>query len=364
MQPTNSIIATSGELTLAEQIRQLGLNLGLQAVHFSSPSTDEHELRFQQWLDAGHHGEMDWLQRNKDKRFHGGQLHPGTKTVISVRMDYLPDGAPPFNILSDPNKAYVARYAVGRDYHKVLRKRLTLFAKQIAQLAGEHGYRPFVDSAPVMERQLAEKSGMGWIGKNTLLLAPGAGSWFFLGELFTDLELPFDEPFEKNHCGSCQECLVKCPTDAFTQAGVLDARKCISYLTIEYSGSIPVDLRSKMGNRIYGCDDCQLVCPHNNKADTSAESDFTPRHQLDQASLTDLFSWDETTFLSRTEGSPIRRIGYQQWLRNIAIALGNGEPSHQVIQLLSNKLGCYSELLDEHLRWAIEQLEQRLTINS
>jgi epoxyqueuosine reductase len=274
-------------------------------------------------------------------------------------MDYWPNTTDSESVLTDPEKAYISRYALGRDYHKVLRKRLVQYAAAIETLAGKHGARPFVDSAPVMERQLAEQSGLGWIGKNTLLLSPGNGSWFFLGELCTDLKLPQDPPTIAGHCGSCQQCLIDCPTDAFVSEGVLDSRKCISYLTIEFSGSIPVELRPKMGNRIYGCDDCQLVCPHNRKAPETEEADFSPRHQLDDVTLLELFLWDEKTFLQKMEGSPIRRIGYPQWQRNIAIALGNGPFKEEVLEALQRAVQTEHAVLKEHVEWAIHQLEER-----
>jgi epoxyqueuosine reductase len=358
MPDNSTIIPTNTVLTLAEQIRALGLHLGFQEVRFSRPSTETHKEAFGRWLEKGYHGDMAWLTRNNDKRFDAAELHPGTKTVITVRMDYWPNTTASESVLANGKKAYISRYALGRDYHKVLRKRLTQFAKEIQNLSGEHGARPFVDSAPVMERQLAEQSGLGWIGKNTLLLSPGNGSWFFLGELCTNLDIPADPATETGHCGTCQQCLVDCPTDAFVEAGVLDARKCISYLTIEYSGSIPIELRPKMGNRIYGCDDCQLVCPHNRKVTETIETDFSPRHQLDDISLLELFSWNEATFLSNTEGSPIRRIGHEQWQRNIAVALGNGPSNAETISALNDTLPNASELLAEHIQWALNQLEQ------
>ncbi len=359
MLTTSNTISTDRPLTLTEQIRQLGLSLGFQAVQFSSPTTVQHLPDFKKWLAADYHGDMTWLERNLDKRFDAASLHPGTKTVITVRMDYWPQNSDSLSVLTNPEKAYISRYALGRDYHKVLKQRLSQYAKAIEELAGSHGARPFVDSAPVMERQLAEQSGMGWIGKNTLLLSPGVGSYFFLGELCTSLDLVSDKPLPKSHCGSCRQCIVDCPTDAFVAEGVLDARKCISYLTIEYSGSIPIELRTKMGNRIYGCDDCQLVCPHNGKAQDTTEADFSTRHGLDNISLMTAFDWDETTFLAKTEGSPIRRIGYEQWLRNIAVALGNGPSQPEVIKSLNAKLGKISALLDEHILWAIAQLKKK-----
>lgn len=358
MPDFSNTIPALDTLTLAEQIKAIGVSLGFQAVRFSSPSTQSHQTQYQQWVDAGYNGTMGWMAENIDKRFEADKLHAQTKTVISVRMDYFPADADSLAVLENTELGYIARYALGRDYHKVLRKRLTQFGKQIELIAGDHGFRPFVDSAPVMERQLAEQAGLGWIGKNTLLLAPGSGSWFFLGELFTNLELPFDPPLPKSHCGSCSQCLTDCPTDAFLAPGVMDARRCISYLTIEYSGSIPLELRPLMGNRIYGCDDCQLVCPHNRKAPISEEQDFNPRHHLESPSLLMLFSWDEATFLNNMQGSPIRRIGYEQWQRNIAIALGNGKPTQQVHAALTEKLGQVSALVDEHIEWALLQLKK------
>jgi epoxyqueuosine reductase len=356
--PNTQTIATDAALTLPEQIRGLSVQLGFSDIRFSPVRANQHENNYQRWLDAGYNGTMAWMERNIDKRFDAGKLHPGTKSVITVRMDYHPNCENDFEVLNNPSKGYIARYALGRDYHKVMRKRLTLLGQQIEKVAGSHGFRAFVDSAPVMERQLAEQSGLGWIGKNTLLLVPGVGSWFFLGELMTDLELPFDPPLPKSHCGSCNQCLADCPTDAFVSAGVLDARKCISYLTIEFAGSIPVELREKMGNRIYGCDDCQLVCPHNSKAPKSDELDYNTRHNLDNLDLLTAFKWTEAEFLSKTEGSAIRRIGYEQWQRNVAIALGNGDTSDEVIDALKQQKGKASDLVDEHIDWALNQLGQ------
>lgn len=360
MADRTDLIATSQGATVTEQIRVLGKQLGFQAVHFSAPDTNRYRPDYEAWLAQKLHGEMSWLAHRLDKRFDGRALQPDTKTVITVRMDYWPAKDNSNAVLNDPDKAYISRYALGRDYHKVLRKRLTTFGKQISELAGEHGYRACVDSAPVMERQLAEQSGMGWIGKNTLLLSAGQGSYFFLGELFTSLQLDVDPPLPKGHCGSCSQCLVDCPTDAFIGPGVLDARRCISYLTIEYKGSIPPELRPLMGNRIYGCDDCQLVCPHNRQASATQEPDFSPRHRLDNIRLLELFAWDETTFLANTEGSAIRRIGYAQWIRNIAVAIGNGQPSAAARAALLAKLGQLNVMVDEHIRWALTRLEKAI----
>lgn len=358
-EPRSNVIATSDELTLAEQIRQLGLALGFQDVRFGPANTEQHRDHFESWLTKTYHGDMTWLERNSDKRFRGADLLPGTLTAISVRMDYLPTDTRPEKTLQDSSLAYVSQYALGRDYHKVLRKRLKDYAEKISDLAGQHHYRPFVDSAPIMERQLAVQSGMGWQGKNTLLLAPGTGSWFFLGELFTDLELPHDLPTTAEHCGSCERCLIACPTDAFVSENLLDARKCISYLTIEHKGAIPVELRSLMGNRIYGCDDCQLVCPHNGKSQATSEPDFSARAALSELTLVEAFSWSEPEFLANTEGSAIRRIGYEQWLRNVAVALGNGPATAQAIEALNNRFGKHSALLDDHILWALTRLRGR-----
>jgi epoxyqueuosine reductase len=357
--PNTAMIATDSALTLPEQIRALSEQLGFADIRFSPAHANQHLENYQRWIDAGFNGTMEWMERNIDKRFDAGELHPGTKTVITVRMDYHPNCENDFDVLNNPSKGYIARYALGRDYHKVMRKRLTQFGKAIEELAGTHGYRAFVDSAPVMERQLAEQSGLGWIGKNTLLLVPGVGSWFFLGELMTDLDLPFDPPLPKTHYSTCNQCIVDCPTNAFVSEGVLDARKCISYLTIEYAGSIPMELRAKIGNRIYGCDDCQLVCPHNNKAPKTQEQDYSSRHNLDDLDLLDAFQWTEDVFLKKTEGSAIRRIGYEQWQRNIAIALGNGKLSTEVTDALTRQKGLVSELVDEHIDWALKQLQAK-----
>ena len=339
---------------LAERIKAEARALGFQAVHIGSANSEAHRPAYEDWLAKGYNGDMKWMERNLDKRFDGAQLHPGTERAISVRLDYRPEG-PMQAILDDPNKAYISRYALGRDYHKVMRKRLTQLGRTIESWVGEHGFRAFVDSAPVMERQLAQQAGMGWLGKNSLLLNNKAGSWFFLGELFTNLPLPIDPPFETEHCGSCDRCMTACPTDAFVAEGVLDARRCISYLTIEHSGSIDPELRPLMGNRIYGCDDCQIVCPFNSFSQTTGEADFEPRHNLDQADLLTLFQWSEAEFLDYTEGSAIRRIGYQQWLRNLAVALGNAPTQPAIIEALSARREAVSDLVREHIDWALER---------
>tara|TARA_A100001391_G_scaffold199840_1_gene183504 strand:- start:1746 stop:2573 length:828 start_codon:yes stop_codon:yes gene_type:complete len=270
-------------------------------------------------------------------------------------MDYLPTETEMAKRLANPDAAYISRYALGRDYHKLIRRRLQQLAERIEQLIGPFGYRAFVDSAPVMERALATRSGLGWIGKNTMLINRKAGSYFFLGELYTDLPLPIDAPQQTEHCGKCTACLTACPTDAFVGPHLLDARRCISYLTIELKGAIPEALRKPMGNRVFGCDDCQLVCPWNRFAKATEEADFTPRHNLDQASLVELFRWDEATFLKRTEGSPVRRIGHERWLRNLAIGLGNATSSINVIEALKLRQTHPSALVREHVDWALAQ---------
>lgn len=340
---------------LAGQLRVLAAELGFQQVGISDPDIGEHEQRLQQWLDAGYHGEMEWMASHGSKRTRPAELVPGTRRVISVRMDYLPGDTRMAKRLADRNAAYISRYALGRDYHKLMRRRLQQLAERVQALIGPFGFRAFVDSAPVMERALATRSGLGWIGKNCMLINPKAGSYFFLGELYVDLPLPTDDAFTQQHCGSCSACLQQCPTQAFVDDRVLDARRCISYLTIELKGAIPEDLRPLMGNRVFGCDDCQLVCPWNKFAKPTGESDFSPRHQLDQADLISLFRWDEQQFLGNTEGSPLRRIGHERWLRNLAVGLGNAHTSIPVIEALRSRLDHPSELVREHVQWALER---------
>jgi len=342
---------------LLDTIRGWGEALGFQALGFTGIDLSQHRDYLDKWLQAGYHGEMAWMARHGDKRSRPDALIPGTCTVITARMDYLPDGADPSAILAQSDKAYISRYALGRDYHKLIRSRLAKLAKKIETHLGSGHYRAFVDSAPVLERALAENAGLGWIGKNTMLLNDKAGSWFFLGEIYTDIPLPKDPPKTVDHCGSCRACLDVCPTNAFVDPWVLDARKCISYLTIEYDGVIPEDLRPAMGNRIYGCDDCQLVCPWNKFAQTTSEPDFTPRHQLDAIDLLECFAWDEPTFLARTEGSAIRRIGFQRWRRNVAIALGNATTTDAIKQGLRAALPDSSAVVQEHIEWALAQHE-------
>jgi epoxyqueuosine reductase len=340
---------------LPDLIRQWAWELGFSDLGITHPDTGPHAQRLQQWLDDGFHGEMAYMADHGDKRYTPRSLVEGTRRVISVRLDYLPAPDSPARVLTDPEKAYVTRYAVGRDYHKLMRKRLATLAKKIDGAVAGYDYRAFVDSAPVLERALAQRAGLGWIGKNNMVIHPKAGSFFFLGEIFTSAPLPVDEPFEKEHCGSCAACLDICPTDAFEGPHRLDARKCISYLTIELSGSIPVELRAKMGNRVFGCDDCQLVCPWNKFSKPTAETDFQPRHGLDNSDLATLFLWTEEEFLKRTEGSAIRRTGYEGWLRNLAVGLGNAPSTIPVIEALKQRADHPSELVREHVQWALQR---------
>ena len=342
-------------IQLSENIKLWGKALGFQQVGISDIDLEQHEAKLQQWLDNQYHGEMDYMEKHGMKRARPAELHPGTLRVISVRMDYLPDNAQFARTLKNKNNAYISRYALGRDYHKVIRKRLKQLGQTIEQQVGKLGYRPFVDSAPVLERPLAEKAGLGWTGKHSLLIDAKNGSWFFIGELMIDLPLPVDKPVEEK-CGHCVACLKICPTQAIVAPYVVDGRRCISYLTIELQGPIPVEFRKAIGNRIYGCDDCQLICPWNRFANTTQEQDYQARHQLEKQPLLELFSWDEKTFLSNTEGSPIRRIGYERWLRNISVALGNAPTSKEIIDALNEKLlTSDSELLNEHINWALSQ---------
>ena len=341
---------------IAADIKKWGVELGFQEVSFTDIDLSKYEHHLKDWIDRNYHGAMSYMADNHDKRCHPEQLVPGTIRVVCVRMDYALDSEDSLDSMQNTGKAYVSRYARGRDYHKLIRKRLQKLARQIQDVAGPFGYRAFVDSAPVLERALAEKSGLGWIGKNTMLINKQAGSWFFLGELFTDLPLPVDEQVS-DHCGSCSACLDICPTNAFVKPNLLDATRCISYLTIELRSSIPIEFRKPMGNRIYGCDDCQLVCPWNKFSKPTDEKDFTPRHSLDDAQLVDLFGWSEREFLKRTEGSAIRRIGYDCWLRNIAIALGNAPSTKEITGALQSRLNNVSDMVNEHIEWALLQHE-------
>ncbi|HLS84111.1 MAG TPA: tRNA epoxyqueuosine(34) reductase QueG [Arenimonas sp.] len=338
---------------LAEAIRDWGAELGFQQVGIAGVELERDAEHLRDWLARGQHGSMDYMARHGSKRERPQDLVPGTLRVVSVRMDYgTGDDAAAWTTLAQGEHAYVARYALGRDYHKLMRKRLQQLADRIAAAAGPFGYRVFVDSAPVLERALARNAGLGWIGKHSCLINARAGSWFFLGELFTDLPLPVDEPASA-HCGTCRRCIDVCPTGAIVAPYRVDARRCISYLTIELRGSIPEALRPLIGNRVFGCDDCQLACPWNKFAVRSPEPDFRVRNGLDQASLVELFAWSEEEFLQRTEGSAIRRTGYEGWLRNLAVALGNAPRSPQVITALASRRDHPSDLVREHVAWAL-----------
>ena len=342
-------------VALTASISQWAAELGFQQLGISDTELDEDAARLDAYLAAGYHGEMAYMASHGTMRSRPAELVPGTLRVISVRMDYLPEDTRMAQMLAQPEQAYISRYALGRDYHKLIRKRLQQLAEKITAAIGPFGYRAFVDSAPVMEKPLARKAGLGWMGKNTLILNRKAGSWFFLGELFIDLPLPVDAPQDRDHCGKCSACLDVCPTQAFVGERVLDARRCISYLTIELKGAIPVELRSLMGNSVFGCDDCQLVCPWNRFAKPTQEDDFKPRHDLDNVTLAQLFMWTEEQFLKRTQGSPMRRTGYERWLRNLAVGLGNAPSTIVVLEALRARLDDPSELVQEHVRWALQQ---------
>lgn len=348
--------ATGDMAQLAVQIKRYATTLGFTKTGVSDIDLAAHEGRLDAWLAAGRHGEMHYMERHGSRRARPAELVPGALRVISVRMDYYPETGrdAAHAVLDDAQRGFISRYALGRDYHKVMRRRLQQLADHVVSIAGPFGYRAFVDSAPVLEKALAEKAGLGWIGKHTNLISRDHGSWFFLGELFTDLPLPIDQPAE-NHCGTCRACLDICPTQAIIAPYELDARRCISYLTIELRGSIPLELRPLIGNRIYGCDDCQLVCPWNRFATMTTQSDFLPRHGLDAPALLDLFGWSEEVFLQRTAGSAIRRIGYECWQRNIAVALGNCAPDERIIAALQARLTSPSALVREHVEWALER---------
>ena len=351
--PANPASAPVNELRAA--IETEARALGFDAIGVSGLDLGPDEQHLENWLALDRHGEMHYMARHGRKRSRPAELVPGTVRVVAARMNYRAAGARAAEaVLADGHAAYVSRYALGRDYHKVLRGALRRLAEAIARLAGPHGYRVFVDSAPVLEKALARNAGLGWIGKHTNLIAREAGSWFFLGEIFTDLPLPIDAPASA-HCGSCTACIEVCPTRAIVGPQQLDARRCVSYLTIEHHGAIPVPLRRAMGNRIYGCDDCQLVCPWNKFARAAAHPDFKVRHGLDCASLTQLFAWTAEQFETRMRGSAIYRIGYERWSRNIAVALGNAPPSTQVRASLMARRAAASELLREHIDWALLQ---------
>ena len=339
---------------LATDIKRWGAELGFQKVGIADLDLSRHEASLQDWLDKGYHGEMEFMERHGMLRARPAELHPGSVRAISVRMNYLPVEAGFAKTLNDSNKAFISRYALGRDYHKLMRKRLKQLGDKIKAAFDGTDFRPFVDSAPIMERPLAEKAGLGWTGKHTLILDRDSGSWFFLGELLINLPLPVDQPVEEG-CGSCTACITICPTQAIVGPYELDARRCISYLTIELRGAIPEHLRPLIGNRIYGCDDCQLICPWNRYAQLTDEADFNPRQYLHSPELLTLWQWDEQTFLERLEGSPIRRIGFDCWLRNLAVALGNANADVTIIEALEQRSGEVSDKVQEHIDWALER---------
>ncbi|MFV0275945.1 MAG: tRNA epoxyqueuosine(34) reductase QueG [Parahaliea sp.] len=347
------ILSAEQQQALLEAIAGWARELGFQQVGIADVDLGEHRNYLQKWLDAGYHGSMDYMARHGRKRSRPEQLVPDTCRVISLRMDYHSADTQPLAVLNDPELAYISRYTLGRDYHKLVRKRLAQLARRIETGAGGGQFRAFVDSAPVLERAIAEHAGLGWIGKNTMLINERAGSWFFLGEIYTDLPLPASAPRTRKHCGSCSACLDLCPTGAFVGPFRLDARRCISYLTIEHPGSIDPQLRPLMGNRVFGCDDCQLVCPWNKFAQPTGEGDFRPRHQLDAPALVELFLWDEATYLARTEGSALRRIGHERWLRNLAVALGNAPTAPHIVAALRQRQEHPSALVREHVAWAL-----------
>ena len=339
---------------LSSKIAVWATELGFQKIGFSDIDLSQAEERLLKWLDKGYQGDMEWMSRHGSKRSHPEELVEGTRSIISVRMDYLPpDSADPTMVLNHPELGYISRYALGRDYHKVMRKRLQKLAIKISEKIGDFGYRVFVDSAPVLEKPIAVNAGLGWMGKHTVVLNKQEGSYFFLGEIYTDLPLKPSVP-EKDHCGSCTACIDVCPTKAITKPYTLDARLCISYLTIEHKGAIPEHLRPLMGNRIYGCDDCLLICPWNRFAKHSELDDYAVRHRLDSATLIELFAWTENEFLLKMQGSPIRRIGYVRWQRNIAVALGNAPRRSVVIEALEKQLPYATPLVKEHILWSLK----------
>lgn len=352
MQETVRCTAKIDFASLARDIRQWGAELGFQKVGIADCEMAEAETRLMEWLADGRHGDMDYMARHGTKRARPAELVPGTLRIIAVRMNYAVSAQASRAVLDDGRRAFVSRYALGRDYHKVLRRRLQRLADRISAAVGTFNYRSFVDSAPVMEVELARKAGIGWRGKHTLSLSRDAGSYYFLGELYTDLPLPVDEA-SRDHCGSCSRCIDACPTGAIVAPYQLDARRCISYLTIEHRGSIPDAFRRAMGNRIYGCDDCQLACPWNKYARLSDEADFAARNRLDDATLVELFAWSEETFHERLLGSAIHRIGYERWLRNIAVALGNAPTAPEIVAALRARKEHPSALVREHVGWAL-----------
>jgi epoxyqueuosine reductase len=361
---TPAAATSESMLELKASLLGMARERGFNALGVSDVKIPVDAAHLHRWLDEGKHGEMGYMSRHGTRRTDPSELVPGTVRVLSARMDYWPDDArDPDEVLADQNSGYVSRYALGRDYHKVLRNALQGLADDIVQRIGPMGYRVFVDSGPVLEKALARNAGLGWIGKHTNLIARDAGSYFFIGEILTDLPLPADEAATA-HCGTCSACIPACPTGAITAPNQLDARRCISYLTIELHGAIPVELRRMLGNRIYGCDDCQLVCPWNKFARAAAHPDFKTRHRLDSSRLSELFAWTESQFLERTEGSAIRRIGYERWLRNIAVALGNAPSTPEILSALASRADDPSAMVREHVTWARAEHSARGAVNS
>ncbi|MGS2719243.1 tRNA epoxyqueuosine(34) reductase QueG [Paraglaciecola aestuariivivens] len=353
-----SSLNTSDLSLLAKNIKAWGKALGFQQVGISDVDLQQHQAYLARWLEQGYAGQMSYMHEHGMKRAKPAELLPGTVRVISVRMNYLPPDASFAKNLKNKQQAYISRYALGRDYHKLMRARLKKLGEKIQTECASLNFRPFVDSAPVLEHAIAEKAGIGWTGKHSLTINQEAGSWFFLGELFVDIALPVDQAVAEK-CGSCTACLTICPTQAIVEPYVVDARRCISYLTIEQKGPIPEPYRKLLGNRIYGCDDCQLICPWNRYAKITDEADFHPRKDLHGQQLIDLFEWDEHTFLTLTQGSAIRRIGHQRWQRNIAVALGNADYSQAIIDCLEKALPVATELVQEHIEWALDQQQQK-----
>lgn len=360
MKPASSSLSESVPATtpdyvaLAGRIRALAQEFGFQRCGITGIDLAPDEAHLRDWLAQGLYGSMDWMARHGELRGRPEELRPGTVRVISVGLDYGRDSDEAWATLDDGERAYVARYALGRDYHKLMRQRLQRLADRIAEVVGPFGHRVFVDSAPVLERALARNAGLGWIGKHTCLIDKDGGSFFFLGEIYVDLPLPVDQPASE-HCGTCRRCIDICPTQAITAPYRLDARRCIAYLTIEHEGAIPEELREPIGNRIFGCDDCQLICPWNKFAKRTDEPDFRARNDLDKATLVELFAWDEHEFLQRTEGTAIRRSGHERWLRNIAVALGNAPGTPEVIDALRARRDSASPMVREHIEWALQR---------
>lgn len=347
--------------TLRTELDKWAADLGFQQLGVTDIDLGEDLTRFRKWLSMGYHGSMQWMQENAALRENPDLLVPGALRVISLRMNYLPPETEAIKVLKSPDKAYVSRYSLGRDYHKLIRKRLAKLAKKIEQYCVEHDIfdsaqqRAFVDSAPVLERQFAEKAGLGSTGKHTLLINRDAGSWFFLGEIITNIPFAIDQTSKEDLCGECEACLKVCPTDAFPAPYTLDARRCISYLTIENKEAIPLEFREPIGNRVFGCDDCQAICPWNKEPQYTQEDDFLPRHKLESSDLVRLFLWSEDEFFANTEGSAIRRIGYERWQRNLSIGLGNAEKSQEIMDALQSRLIGASDMLAEHIRWALDK---------